>query len=137
MTPRPPQHAPDADDHVEVVRSEERLAVTTERHATERVRIERYVVTEQRTITVDVSREEIRVTREPVTGDTRLPGSVGDTDREPVVVVLHEEQLVVSKTVVPVQRVTFTAHTVTRDEVVDETVRHEVVDIGNVAGPGA
>ncbi|PZE94133.1 hypothetical protein DEI95_05740 [Curtobacterium sp. MCBD17_008] len=129
---RDQQHVSDADDHVEVVRSEERLAVTTERHATERVRLERYIVTEQRTVTVDVSREEIRLTREPITGGTRLPAGAGDTVREPIVVVLHEEQLVVTKTVVPVERVTLTTHTVTQDVVVDETLRHEVVDVDEV-----
>ncbi|PZF15632.1 hypothetical protein DEJ25_02680 [Curtobacterium sp. MCPF17_011] len=137
MTHRDQPHASDADDHVEVVRSEERLAVTTERHATERVRLERYIVTEQRTVTVDVSREEVRLTREPITGDTRLPVATGDTVREPIVVVLHEEQLVVSKVVVPVERVTLTTHTVTHDVVVDETLRHEVVHVDEVTGPTA
>ncbi|WNB86924.1 DUF2382 domain-containing protein [Cellulomonas sp. ATA003] len=49
-----------------MVRSEEHLRVVgTERVPTERVRMRRYTVTEQKAVTVPVSREEFRVEYEP------------------------------------------------------------------------
>lgn len=49
-----------------MVRSEERLRVIgTERVPTERVRLRRYTVTEQKEVTVPVSREEFRIEYEP------------------------------------------------------------------------
>ncbi|PZE64539.1 YsnF/AvaK domain-containing protein [Curtobacterium sp. MCBD17_021] len=127
-SPHTPRRPSAADDEIEVVRHEERLAVRTELHATERVRLERVVVTEQRTISVDVSHEEVRLTREPITGGTRLPGAEVPV-REPIVVVLHEEQVTVTKTVVPVERVTLSTHRVSDDHVVTETLGHEEVDV--------
>jgi uncharacterized protein (TIGR02271 family) len=128
MTATPQQSAAAPDRRAEVTLHDEHLRVGTERHATERIRLERVVVTEQRTITVDVSHEEIRLTREAVSGDTRLlDGPVAD--REPVVVVLREERVVVTKTVVPIERVTLTTRVVTGDERVVDTVRREVVTV--------
>ncbi|WKK71888.1 DUF2382 domain-containing protein [Rathayibacter oskolensis] len=60
-------------DPVSVIRSEERLEVTTVRTATERVRIRRVIVTEERTVTVSLRREELVIEREP------LDGAVGDS----------------------------------------------------------
>lgn len=128
----PSNPLPTSGDHVDVVRREERLLLGTEVHATERVRLERYIVTEQQTFTVDVSREEVRLVREPITGGTRLPAGTTVGDREPIVVVLHEEQVLVTKTVVPVERVTLHTHRVTEDQVVTETLGHEEVDVVDV-----
>jgi uncharacterized protein (TIGR02271 family) len=122
------QSTPGDDDHdVSVIRHEEHLLVGTEVHATERVRLERYVVTERRTITVDVSREEVRLVREPVAGHPVLPADRTAETREPIVVVLREEQVDVVKRVVPVERVTLTVHTVTEDRPVEAVLRHEEV----------
>ncbi|WP_267425263.1 MULTISPECIES: YsnF/AvaK domain-containing protein [unclassified Curtobacterium] len=131
MTDMPvPQPAPGDDDReATVVLHEEHLLVGTEVHATERVRLERYVVTEQRTITVDVRREEVRLVREPLAEGPALPADRTPPTREPVVVVLHEEQVVVSKRIVPVERVTLTVHTVTEDRPVDAVLRHEEVTV--------
>lgn len=116
------------DTGVELVRREERLLVSTEVHATERVRLERFIVTEQRTVTVDVRHEEVRLTREPLDSGGPLPSTrQPSSDRAPVVVVLREEQVVVSTTVVPVERVTLTVHTVTEDHLVDAVLGHEEV----------
>ncbi|OII37077.1 hypothetical protein BIU98_16615 [Curtobacterium sp. MMLR14_010] len=132
--PTPGDDAPE----VAVVRYEEHLLVGTEVHATERVRLERYIVTEQRTITVDVRREEVRFTREPVDGGPALSPDSGVPTREPIVVVLHQEEVVVSKRIVPVERVTLTVHTVTEDRAVDAVLRHEEVttDQDTTQGPG-
>jgi uncharacterized protein (TIGR02271 family) len=131
-SPRDPSPGPgpesEPDETAELILSEEHLLVTTRRRAVERVVMQKVVVTERRTITVDVSHEEIRLTREPV-----VDGSVGTTGapaavREPVVVLLHEEQITVSKTIVPVERVTLTTTSVPGRFVVEETIRHEEID---------
>jgi uncharacterized protein (TIGR02271 family) len=132
-----PTHGDDAPEFA-VVRHEEHLLVGTEVHATERVRLERYIVTEQRTITVDVRREEVRLTREPVADGHALSADSVVPTREPIVVVLHREEVVVSKRIMPVERVTLTVHTVTEDRAVDAVLRHEEVttDQDTTQGPG-
>ena len=62
---------PRADDAM--TRSEEELRVSTERQATGRVRLRKYVVTEYRQVTVPVTREEVRVdaSRSPIPMSTR------------------------------------------------------------------
>lgn len=53
----------------ELTRSEEELNVGVEKRPRERVRLKKYVVTEEVTKKVPVQREEIRVEREPVEGE--------------------------------------------------------------------
>ena len=50
-----------------MTRSEEELQVGKEQQETGRVRLRKYVVTENETRTVPVSREEVRIEREPIT----------------------------------------------------------------------
>ncbi len=60
------------DDTDTVTRSEEELHVAkgrTERKETGKVRLRKYVVTENVKMEVPVTREEVRVTREPVSGN--------------------------------------------------------------------
>ena len=52
-----------------MTRSEERLRVSTERYAAKRVRVVKYVVTEEVTVTVPVRREEIRIEEVPLDAD--------------------------------------------------------------------
>jgi len=54
-----------------MTRSEERLNVDTRTEQTGRARLRKYVVTEQQQMTVPVSREEVRLEREPVTDANR------------------------------------------------------------------
>lgn len=53
----------------EVTRSDEELNVGVEKRPRERVRLKKYVVTEEVTKKVPVQREEVRVEREPVEGE--------------------------------------------------------------------
>ncbi len=65
-----------------MTRSEEQLTVGTERRETGKARLRRYVVTENVTQTVPVSREEVRVEREPITDANRGQAmAVGDIPR--------------------------------------------------------
>lgn len=65
-----------------VLRAERARVIGTERVPTERVRLRRYTVTEERTITVPVTREEFRVEYEPAEGGPPLGDDTGTTDRD-------------------------------------------------------
>jgi len=129
MTPRPDGTA----DAPIVVRAEERLRTTTQRVAVERVRIAKRVVTETRTFTVKVRREELVVERLPAGADPDQPadGDRADLDQATPLfeLILHEEVPEVTIRVVPVERVrvTKTAHRTSSTE--QATVRREVIDV--------
>ena len=113
-----------------MTRSEEQVRVGTEKVETGRARLRKYVVTENVTTTVPVSREEVRLEREPITDanrDEALRG--GDITEEEHEVVLSEERPVVQKETVPVERVRVDKDTVTEQHEVDETVRKEQIEL--------
>lgn len=119
---------PNTDDAM--TRSEERLHVGTERVATGRARLRKYVVTEQQTVNVPVTREEMRLEREPITEgniDDALDGP--DISEEEQEVVLTEERPVVAKETVPVERVRLGTERVTDTERVDADVRREEIQL--------
>jgi uncharacterized protein (TIGR02271 family) len=118
---------PTTDDAM--TRSEERLKVGTRQEEAGRARLRKYVVTENVTQTVPVSREEVRVEREPITdrnvGAARSGPNISEEEHQ---VVLHEERPVVEKEAVPVERVRLGTETVTDQETVSEDVRKEQID---------
>jgi uncharacterized protein (TIGR02271 family) len=113
-----------------MTRSEEELRVGKTQRESGRVRLKKYVVTENVTQTVPVQREEVRVEREPITDqnvDEALDGpEISDEEHE---VVLHEEQPVVEKQAVPKERVRLDKDTVVEEQTVSEEVRKERVDV--------
>lgn len=112
-----------------MVRHEENLHVHVEALPTERVRIEKVVVTEQRSVTFDVRREELRITRSPLIPGDPPPLPAAPRTPPPIVMILKEEQPVITMAVVPVEKVTVavTVHTV--DHHLDESLRHERIDV--------
>lgn len=113
-----------------MTRSEEQVRVGTETRETGRARLRKYVVTENVTQTVPVSREEVRLEREPITDANRDEAlSGGDITEEEHEVVLTEERPVVQKETVPVERVRLDKDTVTDQHEVDETVRKEEIEL--------
>jgi uncharacterized protein (TIGR02271 family) len=112
-----------------MTRSEEELRVGTTQRETGRVRLKKYVVTENVTKTVPVQREEVRVEREPITDanvDEAMDGpAISDEEHE---VVLHDEQPVVEKNVVAKERVRLDKDTVADDVEVSEQVRKERIE---------
>jgi uncharacterized protein (TIGR02271 family) len=113
-------------DDVSVVRSEERLNVDTDRVESGKARLRKYVVTENQSITVPVTREEVRVVREPLTGDSpTTEAKIGD---DAVEVTLHEDKVTVHKETVPVERVGLAVDEVKDQHTVNDTVRKERVD---------
>jgi len=116
-----------------MTRSEEELHVGTEgteRTETGRARLRKYVVTEEQQVTVPVTREEIRVEREPITDDNvdeALSGpEITDSEHE---VVMYEERPVVSKETVPKERVRLETEQVTDEETITGEVRKERIEI--------
>ncbi len=118
---------PNTDDAM--TRSEERVDVGTKQVETGRARLRKYVVTEDVNTTVPVSREEVRVEREPITDANRDDAlSGGDITEEEHEVTLHADQPVVQKETVPVERVRLSKDTVTEDREVNEQVRKEQIE---------
>ena len=112
-----------------VVRHEERMRIGTEVVRTGRLRVRRRVVTEERTITVPVVREEIEIDYDEVPAGALVaePGVVlSDEVHE---IVLHEERVVVTKELVPVERVRLVRRVVPGTQVVGTPLRREVVGV--------
>ncbi len=126
---RPEQHR--AQDVVEVVRSEERLAVGTERVPTGRVRVGKRVVTEERTVTVTVRREELYLEEDAAAsaGQGSLTTGPDHDTGDALELVLYAEEPVVTTRVVPVERVRVVRHRVTEQVSVPATVAQERIEI--------
>ena len=123
---------PTTDDAM--TRSEEQLAVGTQTRESGRVRLRKHVVTEEQTVTVPVSREEVTIEREPITDANRDQATAGpEISEEEHEVVLHEERPVVEKETVAVERVKLGKETVTDTEQVTESVRKEQIDADGLA----
>jgi len=124
---------PTTDDAM--TRSEEELRVGKTQRESGRVRLKKYVVTEQVQQTVPVQREEVRIEREPITdanvGDAMDGPAISEEEHE---VVLHEEEVVTEKRAVPKERVRLDKDTVTEEQTVSEEVRKEQIDTDGVEG---
>lgn len=135
-----------------MVRSEEQLRVGTEQVAARRMRVVKYVVTEEVQISVPIRREEIRIEEvpldaldtdggmvtegEPLQAGTATGGVAGGplaggslADGLPDEIVLHTERPVVTVEVVPVERVRLTTELVAGQTSVSETVQREQVTV--------
>jgi uncharacterized protein (TIGR02271 family) len=124
---------PNTDDAM--TRSEEELTVGTRQREAGRARLRKYVVTEMVTKTVPVSREEVRVEREPITDASRDDALDGpDISEEQHEVVLHEDEVVVDKQAVAKERVRMGTQTVTEDREVSEEVRKEQIEADGTDG---
>ncbi len=124
-----------AQDVVEVVRSEERLAVGTERVATGRVRVGKRVVTEERTVTVTVRREEFFLEHlDTSTGaagraDDSIAMSSGMDSGDVLELVLYAEEPVVTTRTVPRERLRVVRHRATEEVSVPATVAQERIEL--------
>jgi uncharacterized protein (TIGR02271 family) len=111
-----------------MTRSEERLQVGTQMRETGRVHLRKHVVTEDQQQTVPVHKEKVRLEREPITDQNRgqaMP-DISEADYE---VVQREEQPVVAKETVPVERVRLAKDETTEEQTVGGQVRKERIDV--------
>jgi len=135
-TPAVPRETDGAD--VVIIRSEEQLRTGVEAVPVRRVRLRKYIVTEERTITVQLRHEEFRIEQEPI-GDpdtaTVPPGEpsevdvhLGPGDDRDVTMLLYAERPVISTEVVPVERIRVSKYVVSDEQTVSAAVRREVVE---------
>ncbi|WP_448641766.1 PRC-barrel domain-containing protein [Geodermatophilus sp. URMC 63] len=132
-----------------MTRSEEQLRVGTEQVAATRVRVVKYVVTEEVQVTVPIRREEVRVEEVPLdapdpgpgesltpAGGAAVPGSptgtgsgagMGTGAGLPEEIVLHAERPVVTVEVVPVERVRLRTELVGGQERITEQLQREQI----------
>ena len=111
-----------------LTRSEEQLHVGTAKVQTGRARLRKVVVTEQQTVTIPVSREEVRLVREPIAPGDSVDATIGEAAAE---VVLTEERVVVSKETVAVERVRLGSVTITEQQEVTEAVRKAKIEFND------
>jgi uncharacterized protein (TIGR02271 family) len=128
--PRDDGTVADAGGDASMTRSEEELAVSTARRPSQLVRLRKHIVTENKTVTVPVQHEELRIEREPITdaaaGEAN-PGAPLSEDAQDMT--LSEEQVVVEKKIVPKERVRIGKDVVTEQQEVSQDVRREQIDI--------
>ena len=157
LPPPPPAYAAAPPSDGGMVRSEEQLRIGTERTAATRVRLVKYVVTEDVQITVPIRREEIRVEEVPIDavdqgvgeslvgvddsyGAHTAPGTGTGTGTGtgslPGEIILHTERPVVSVEVVPRERVRLRTELVQGQETVTEQVQREQIVVDETAAPG-
>jgi uncharacterized protein (TIGR02271 family) len=119
---------PTTDDAM--TRSEERLHVGTRAEEVGRARLRKYVTTENVTETVPVSREQVRVEREPITdaniGQAMDGPAISEEEHE---VTLRAERPVVEKEAVPMERIRLEKNEVTDHETVADQVRQEQIEV--------
>jgi uncharacterized protein (TIGR02271 family) len=124
---------PTTDDAM--TRSEERVRAGTEKVEAGRARLRKYVVTEQQQVNVPVTREEVRLEREPITDANRDQAMSGpDFTEAEHEVTLTEERPVVTTEAVPVERVRLGKDQVQAEETVNVDVRKEQIDTETDAG---
>lgn len=133
-------------DDVVLTRSEEQLHVGTQRVVKSRMRLQKFTVTEMKTITVPVTHEEVRLVEVPVGEHELSDGSQNpetDADRasgrhrsdatepdtEPREMILTEERVVVTTERVPVERVRLATDVVTEQQEVTEDLRREHIEL--------
>jgi stress response protein YsnF len=121
---------------VAMTRSEERVEVGTRSQEVGRARLRKYVVTEQVTQTVPVTKERAVLETEPIT-DANIGAAIDGPaiSEEEHEVVLHEEVPVVQKVVEPVERVRLATEEVVEEQTVTEEVRKERIEVeGDIDG---
>ena len=118
---------PNTDDAM--TRSEEHLVAGTQQTEVGKARLRKYVVTETEQVQVPVSREEVRLEREPITDANRDAAySGGDITEEEHEVTLRAEKPVVGTETEAVERVRLGKETVTDTETVSGEVRKEQIE---------
>ncbi len=113
-----------------MTRSEEELEVSKQRTETGRVRLRKWIETENVSMTVPIRREKARLVAEPITErniDKALSGS--DLQESEHEVTLSKEEVDVTKRVVPKERVRLEKEVDTEEVPIDETIRKERIQM--------
>jgi uncharacterized protein (TIGR02271 family) len=108
--------------------AEEELSAERKTREAGRVTLKKDVVTEEKTIKVPVTREEVRVERTPVSAGEARTGE-GTFEKSAVTIPVHEEEIEVTKRPVVKEEVRVTKTPYTEQRTASETVRKEVADV--------
>ena len=129
----PTQPMPSLTPEAETVLSEEKLEVSVEAHPAERVRIRKHVVMEEVTLTVTLRREELVIERETIERDAvSAPEDSAFETMEDVVIVLHAEEPVIGRRIVPAERVRLRKDLVIEQTTVTDEVRKERAEVEHI-----
>lgn len=126
VVPAGPADSPIDSHDPSITRSEEQLRVGTESVESGRARLRKYVVTEQETVAVPVSHDEVHIVREPIEPGNATDPTIGEDSIE---VTLMQDEVVVSKDAVAVEKVRLDTETLTDSEQVTQSVRKEQIEV--------
>lgn len=129
-----PDPAPLPAPAAELTLSEERLRVDTRSFPIGKAVLRKTIVVEQRTITVEVRREEAQLQVLPYDTEDGSEENGGHGAHVALPdLVLHREEIVITKRIVPVERVRLELRPVTVQRTVTKNVRHEEIETGDSA----
>lgn len=111
-----------------LTRREEELKVDTHSEETGKVRLRKYVTTEQETITVPVEKEHVVVEREPASG-TSTKSASGEIGEEVAEMTVHEDRVDAETQVVDKEEIRATKEHESDTEKVQADLRKEHVDV--------
>jgi uncharacterized protein (TIGR02271 family) len=118
-----------------MIRSEEELDISKHQRESGRVRLRKWVETEDVHVTVPIRRETARLVSEPITDANRgaaLSGAdISESEHE---VVLREEVVDVDKRILPKERFRLETDVETDEVAVDESLRKERVEMDHADG---
>ncbi len=120
------------DDEQQLRLRAEQLQVNKQRVAHGEVRLRKEVVTENQTIDVPVTREELVIDRHAVSGEAADDDRIGDSKE--VRIPLSREEVDVSKRTVATEEVSVGKREVQGTEQVTDTVRHEELRVDDSSG---
>lgn len=110
------------------------LRVHKERTTRGEVRIRKEIITDQQTIQVPVTREELVIERIAASGATPAHGSIGENSE--IRIPLSEEHASVDKQTVVLEEVAVGKRAIEGTESVSDSVRHEELQVEETAGAG-
>jgi len=114
-------------EEIRVPLTEEELRVRKETQQAGSVRIHKDVVAEEKTVSVPVTREVVRVERVPATGEARASASA--FKEETIDVPLREERAIFDKDTVVREELRVTKDAVQEQATATETLRRETADV--------
>lgn len=123
-----PPEKPTVGETASMVRSEEELRVDKMTlRAVAKAHIRKRVVTEDRTITVQIRREELVIEEEAYDAEPSV--EAGNAPSQALELVLNEEAFDIVKRSVPVERVRITTEMVTEQREVSGDIRKERIEV--------
>lgn len=130
----PPTTGDDTNDNAAtIILREEHLHAGTEIREAAKVRFRKVIVTEEKTITVIVRHEELRVDQLIITDGKVVSSSEIPADREQAII-LREEVPVVTMTTRAVEAVNITVDRVTSQQTLTDQVRKERIEVADDPG---